>query len=189
MQLLWCPLATRFPTPTFGVYGESVRLFRITARMVLELDPVLISSDIIAFYKLIENENDAGTESAWDGVEEAVTADVDTVFAIARPACEHVKASSELSETASRGSSFDSVGALWSTIETAAEGLSGMAFTAKNAPNVGAKLNPGDAWRSGLLIHVHDRQVEDAPSRKDAVQRGPVAAEPEAPQAEVGPAP
>src|SRR3954453_5081401 len=38
-------------------------LFRITARTVLELGSELISSDIIAFYELIKNGFDAGTNT------------------------------------------------------------------------------------------------------------------------------
>lgn len=130
------------------------------------------------------------TESAWDGVEEALAAvDIDTIFPTAKPAFEHVKTTLELTKKVAKGLSLDSVGAKWSTIETAAEGLIGMALIAWNLPNVGAQLNTGEARRAGLLIHVHDRQVEDAPGRKDAVQQGLVPPEPLAPQAVVGPAP
>ena len=100
-----------------------------------------------------------------------------------------MKTTLELTKKVAKGLSLDSVGAKWSTIETAAEGLSGMALIAWNLPNVEAQLNTGEARRAGLLIHVHDRQVEDAPGRKDAVQQGLVPPEPLAPQAVVGPAP
>ena len=38
-------------------------MFKVTARTILELGSELISSDIIAFYELIKNGFDAGTES------------------------------------------------------------------------------------------------------------------------------